>query len=378
VLTPKRAGSRPLVTVIQPYVPEYRVAFFVELASLLADSGCDLEVVHGAPEGGQADRGDSAVGPWSVPIRVRSLRLRGHLLHYRSVLAKAWRSDVVIAELASTNLDTYLLALLMRRKLMLWGHGKSYVNDTSTLDGRLELWLARRARQVFVYTEGGATYLRSKGYTADRLTVVRNSTDTVTLRLAAAALTDDDVDAFRTELVLGEGPVVAFVGSYDDSKGLPLLFEAAKLVHAQLPGFRLMVAGAGPLQHLVDAAAQDLSFVRSRPRADVAALAQIGRTAQCVVIPGRVGLVAVDALALGLPVVTTTFPYHAPEAEYLSDEVKVVTEQNAADLAATLIDLLLDEKRLETASAAADLLGRQLSVQSMAAAFCGPIGRLLA
>ena len=36
-------------------------------------------------------------------------------------------------------------------------------------------------------------------------------------------------------------------------------------------------------------------------------------------IPGRVGLVAVDALAMGLPVHTTRYPYHAPEIEFLAE-----------------------------------------------------------
>jgi glycosyltransferase involved in cell wall biosynthesis len=366
-------GRGGLVTVIQPYIPAYRVPFFDELDRRLAESGCDLQVVHGVPEGAQAERGDARVGSWSVPVRSSSLRLRGHVLHWRPVLRRALRSDVVIAELASTNLDTYLLALLLRRRLMLWGHGKAYVTESSALDGRLELWLARRAERVFVYTEGGAAFLRSRGYYSARITVVRNSTDTVTLRRTAAAIADDDVVAYRERLGLGLGPVAAFVGSFDDSKCLPLLFEAAALVHKRLPEFRLLVAGAGPLQHLVDIAAKDLPFVVALPRAEVPALAEIGRTAECVVIPGRVGLVAVDALALGLPVVTTTYPHHAPEAEYLTDGAKVVAEQTPESLANSVFDLLSDKPRLAAAQTEATRLGEQLTVEAMAAAFASAL-----
>jgi hypothetical protein len=38
-----------------------------------------------------------------------------------------------------------------------------------------------------------------------------------------------------------------------------------------------------------------------------------------ILMPGRIGLVAVDALALKLPVLTTDWKYHAPEAEYLAE-----------------------------------------------------------
>src|SRR5665811_108326 len=49
---------------------------------------------------------------------------------------------------------------------------------------------------------------------------------------------------------------------------------------------------------------------------DMAALSHIS---SAIWMPGRVGLIAVDALALGLPVLTTRFPFHAPELDYLVD-----------------------------------------------------------
>ena len=51
--------------------------------------------------------------------------------------------------------------------------------------------------------------------------------------------------------------------------------------------------------------------VRLIGRADGEALARLSTVVDIVMIPGRVGLVAVDALALGLPIATTTYPVHA-------------------------------------------------------------------
>jgi glycosyltransferase involved in cell wall biosynthesis len=366
----RRPGNRlPVVTVIQAYVPAYRVPFFDELARQLGAAGWRLQVLHGEPDVEQARRGDARVGAWSVPIRLHQLHAVGHVLSFRRVFGQARRSDIVIAELASTNLDTYVLALLLRRRLMLWGHGRAYVTEPSTLDSWLELWLARRAHRVFVYTEGGAEYLRSHGYDPSRLTVVHNSTDTVALRAAAAALSEKDLADFRSAHDIGEGPIASFVGSYDESKLLPLLFDAAALVYEAVPGFTLLVAGAGPLQNLVDERAQRHIFVRSLPRADTGVFALIGRVSSCIVIPGRVGLVAVDALALGLPVVTTTYPRHAPEYEYLSEATKFVADANAADLARLLTGLLAGGQDATAARKAAYDRGSDLSVQAMAAAF---------
>jgi glycosyltransferase involved in cell wall biosynthesis len=360
----------PVVTFIQPYVPEYRVPLFDELAARLKDRGHRLAVAHGEPLGHMARRQDARLGSWSVPVRTYRLGSSERSLSYRPLLRLARKSAIVVAELASTNLDTYLLAADPRVSLMLWGHGRSYVTDRSNIDRRLEGWLARHADRLFVYTESGAEYLESSGFDRRRLTVVRNSTDTVTLRAEAAALTTEDVNSFRRHHGLGTGPVVSFIGSYDESKCLPLLIEAADLMHSRLPDLQLVITGAGPLQSLVDEAAATRSFVHSLPRADLPVMARLGRASDFLVVPGRVGLVAVDALALGLPVVTTDFAYHAPELDYLTDAVKIVAKQEAADLARQVVDLICDQPRLAAARIEAQRLGGTLSIQAMAAAFC--------
>jgi hypothetical protein len=43
----------------------------------------------------------------------------------------------------------------------------------------------------------------------------------------------------------------------------------------------------------------------------------VGAWAEAIVMPGRIGLVAVEALVLNIPIVSTDYPHHAPEAEYL-------------------------------------------------------------
>jgi hypothetical protein len=92
-----------------------------------------------------------------------------------------------------------------------------------------------------------------------------------------------------------------------------------------------------------------------------------------MLMPGRVGLVAVDCLALGLPMITTTFDRHAPEAEYLNGDVRVATEQLPGPFARAVVDLLGDHNRLRRMSRDAVALGTGLSVESMADAFVEPI-----
>jgi glycosyltransferase involved in cell wall biosynthesis len=65
--------------------------------------------------------------------------------------------------------------------------------------------------------------------------------------------------------------------------------------------------------------------------------------AQAVSIPGRIGLVAVDSMVAGTPIVTTSFSNHAPEFDYLEDGVTaVITKENVDSYAAGLVSFLND------------------------------------
>ena len=54
-------------------------------------------------------------------------------------------------------------------------------------------------------------------------------------------------------------------------------------------------------------------------------------------MPGRIGLVAVDALCLGWPVLTTEWPFHAPEIEYLEEGDTMFSSANDPAAFAALI-----------------------------------------
>jgi glycosyltransferase involved in cell wall biosynthesis len=331
----------PRVTFVQPYVPDYRVPFFEALAAELAKAQIELQVAHGHPLGTQGARGDARSGRWSRPTSQWSFRIAGKRLFWRPVIRLARSSAVVVQELGSTNLVTYALAIDPRVRLMLWGHGKAYVTPPNRLDTWLERWQINRARHVFVYTGSGAAYLAAQGVPLHKITVVHNSTDTEALRSAHSRITAQEVERFRVDHHLGEGPVGLFVGALDDSKLIPLLLDAAALVHQVKPSFRLLVAGSGPLGSLVDDRARQSDHIVRVPRTESPGeLALLGRLAHALLVPGRVGLIAADALALDLTVITTDFPFHAPEREYLSGDRVRTSPANPRSYADTVLAFL--------------------------------------
>jgi glycosyltransferase involved in cell wall biosynthesis len=306
------------VVVIQPYIPAYRVEFFGQLASRLAEQGSSLTVVHGRPQGHQAKRRDEAEGrPWSREVAQFEVGWGRVRLRYKHVWRYIASADAVVTELASTSIDSLWLALRRDPRWVVWGHGRSYVTKGLALDDRVEGWLAKRARRVLVYTDGGASGLVGKGIPLSRVTVLRNSNDSVELRKAMALVTDADIERMRTELDLPQGPIALFVGGLDSSKRIEFLLEAASHAGDIATGFALVIAGTGQDAPLVAKAVGVGEHVRWIRRVGPQELAILGEIVTSIWMPGRVGLVAVDALALGLPVLSTDFPHHAPEAEYI-------------------------------------------------------------
>jgi glycosyltransferase involved in cell wall biosynthesis len=305
------------VVVIQPYVAAYRKPFYDELSARLRAMGDQLTVLHAQPRHAQAQRGDAVVGPWSETVTERRLGLGRATLRIKNVWPAIRNGDIVVSELASTCYESLLLAARGDPRLVVWGHGRSYVSGRIALDDWLELWLARRARMVLTYTDGGAQHLEARGIPRSKLVVVRNSTDTSALRKMRLALTPPDVRLFALRHELGSGPRALFVGGLDAAKQIPFLLAAADEAAKRDPSFHLIIAGRGEQENLVREAAANAAHVRWLPHASTDDLAHLSWLCQAIWMPGRIGLIAVDALALDLPIMTTTLSRDAPEAEYL-------------------------------------------------------------
>ena len=65
--------------------------------------------------------------------------------------------------------------------------------------------------------------------------------------------------------------------------------------------------------------------------------ALIMRIAQALLNPGRIGLIAVDSLAVGVPILATDWKFHAPEYDYLTPGRDVVESENTVDAFSGLV-----------------------------------------
>jgi glycosyltransferase involved in cell wall biosynthesis len=237
------------------------------------------------------------------------------------------------------------MLILARGRTAVWGHASAYVSDSSLVDSVIEKWQMRRAVRTFAYTQGGGEFAKSVGVGTERITIVQNSLDTDAMRGQIAVMKDEVVEKLRAEHDLYTPDIACFVGALDGSKRLDMLLDIADYVVGQMPNFRLLVAGAGPLE------ASLIEAIRSRPhvlflgRADLALKAIIARLSRGMLMPGRVGLVAVDSFAMGVPIITSTWRYHAPEFEYLvnGENALVAPEDSITAIGEATVRLMRDD-----------------------------------
>jgi glycosyltransferase involved in cell wall biosynthesis len=360
---------RKQVVIIQEYVPLYRAAFFNVLIERAEALGVHIIVAHGRPSGGQSRRGDAVQLAGSLEIRHREIRIAGRRLIVRFLPKRIRQADLLILEQARRNVDAYRLFLprWMRRPrtIALWGHGRDYTTDATRAERLINRNLTSRSDWFFGYTARGVAHVVENGFDARRTTVVRNSTDTESFIAELDALTADDLRKFKDKHSLS-GRTALYIGGLDQSKLIPLLLESADAVAQTDPEFRLLVAGDGADRSLVEDASRRKAHVQYLGSIDGKVKALAFACSQILTVPGRVGLVAVDSIAAGLPLVTTDWDLHAPEYEYLDDTTRVETYQTGRDYADGINKLLGDSYRLATMSSALLSMRRDFGVGPMA------------
>jgi glycosyltransferase involved in cell wall biosynthesis len=319
------------LVIVQPYVPTYRVPFFEGLVNELRENGIQCRVLAGQPTGTQKHRNDAAAADWIVEIPYREISLWGRSLKLGGAGHHVDGADAVIVGHIGTSWDANRAVLngsMGGTPVGLWGHIKSYVNHANPLDAAVERWQLRNAHHVFAYTPGGAAYAQQCGVPKTSLTTVMNTVPTDQLMAARNSLTLAEVSDFRAQHGLLDRPVLAYVGALDQSKKVDLLASALDVLWSEDPSVRVLVAGRGVLEGLLDTAVERGQAILLG-YADADTKARMAAVSRALLNPGRIGLVAVDALVLGRPILTTRYPFHAPEVEYLREgESMFVSDMN--------------------------------------------------
>ncbi|MEO0586677.1 MAG: glycosyltransferase family 4 protein [Planctomycetota bacterium] len=234
-------------------------------------------------------------------------------------------------------------------------HGEE-LNTAST--SRELAFLTRRVLHRAARVVANSQHTRSLlvgqwGVSDKRIAVVTPGVDVNAITPADPA----ERDTLRARLAWPDAPVVLTAGRLQHRKGHDRMIEAWRSVAAELPAARWVVIGDGPRR----AALQDLAYQRGVAdsivwRGDVPRDELIAsyRAADLFALPNRTvdgdfegfGIVLLEAQAAGRPTICGRSG-GAPET--LVDRVtgRVVDATSSAELANTLLDLLLDPSELE-------------------------------
>lgn len=370
------------VLFIQRVLADYRVPFFLKLHDVLRESNIQLRVIAGLAWPEEAVRDELDQLPFGN--RVKNLRLWKNVYWQQGVNKASTEGDLVIFEQANAALHLYPLLLRSRvaatQKMAFWGHGRN-LNSASQTDLRERwkcLWL-HRVDWWFAYTGITHDILLQQGYPRDRITVVNNSIDTTQLRQAASRCTADEKNQLFTRL-FGEARsqstrVGVFCGRLTPLKWIPFLLEMIQRVRAECPDFKMILIGDGPDRFAVE------SFCAANPwcayvgpqhgQARVPSLA----LGDIWINPGMTGLAILDALALGIPFISTANGIHSPEISYLRPGANgLLPNPDRDECAAAITKLLRDEQTLKDMKKQAQKDAELYSIEKMVDRFHDGIG----
>ncbi|MFF8375722.1 glycosyltransferase family 4 protein [Streptomyces sp. NPDC015661] len=318
----------------------------------------------------------------AVRLKQRSAWVAGRPLVHKRLGALAHSADVVVVDQSLRNMELYplLLRQLTGRgpAVAMWDHGRTYTRPQSGLEQSLKYCLTRRARWFFSYTAGGARAVTEHRFPRQRVTVVQNAVDTKALGDAYRSVTEDQSAELRRTYGLTAGRTGLFVGALSSGKRIPFLIEAAERIADRLPGFRLLVAGTGQEQQIIDAAAARRPVVVPVGQAFGDRKALLGAVSDVMLMPGLVGLCAVDSFVLQTPIVTTAWPWHAPEFEYLEHgRNALVAPDDPGQYADAVAALLSGPERLDALREECRRDARRYTVEEMSRRFADGLVQLL-
>ncbi|HEU4561391.1 MAG TPA: glycosyltransferase family 4 protein, partial [Longimicrobium sp.] len=376
--------GRRQVAVVYRSLPQYRRQFYELVREGLGARGVEFKLIYGDTDAADDAKQDRIELPWATRIPNRIVRLGSRFIYWQPCLRELKRADLVIVEQASKLLLNYVLLVqqfLGVRRLAFWGHGRNFQRHTaSALGEAVKRLMSRRVWWWFAYNDASSAVVRELGFPAERITSVQNSIDTRALVEARSRLAPADLERVRAELGIVGEHVCVFAGSIYSEKRIDFLLAACERVRERVPGFELIVIGAGPDARKVSEAARRHPWIHYvGPRFDDEKVPYFA-ISKLLLLPGLVGLAVLDAFALETPLVTTDVDFHSPEIDYLDNGVNGVVVSPSDDPAAYAVavaELLEDEPRRARLVQGCRESRAHYSVEEMAARFTeGVLGAL--
>jgi glycosyltransferase involved in cell wall biosynthesis len=362
------------VSYIFPISHHFRYSFHVRLKELLAQRGVDYCVVYSAPKGGSIAKNDTVDIPWGHKVHIWQRVTQGTALQF--AFQDIFNSDLVIIQQQSSLLINYfcqILSLLRLKRVAFFGHGRNYqaLNQNSRAE-RFKAFWATKVDWWFAYTEGSKRHVASLGFPVERITVFNNAIDTDELATQLASVTASDKKQLKKSLGITSDNIGVYIGGLYPEKRVDFMLAAALEIRKSIPDFQFLVIGGGVDAELVQQAAKHHLWIHALGPKFGIEKTKLASLAKVFIMPGLVGLGVLDSFVYGTPLVTTNFPLHSPEIEYLEDGVNgvMVKEVDSVEAyAKAVVRVLIDKDYFDALKAGAAKSLKIYTIDAMAERF---------
>ena len=336
------------VAIVQKALVQYRKDFHNQLRKKLKENGVELTLIYSKYHGPDSAKKDEIDLEWGTLVPSKFIQLGPLQLLWQSSLQHIKGQDLVIVEQANKNLLNYILfakRYLGGQKFAYWGHGVNRQINQNDIRNKFKKAFQNKSDWWFAYTQKVKEYLIESGYPAEQITSVDNAIDTKFLSNTYDQISNDEIKKIKEELNIASDNIGIYCGGIYKEKKIGFLIEVCKLIRKEISDFHFLVIGSGPDAPLIEEAEKECPWIHYLGPKFARQKIQYFKLAKVFLMPGLVGLAILDSFAMQTPIVTTDYPFHSPEIEYLEEGKNgLITKESVTEYSEAVVRVMKDER----------------------------------
>ena len=334
------------VLIIQKALPNYRIDFFNKLHDSLTKQNIELILLYGKRDKKNALKKDESDLDWAVKIKNHYIKIGSMSFIWQSGFKYLKGQNLIITEQANKLVFNYFIFFLRsfyHYKYAFWGHGQNQQSDRKSAGNLFKKRFINKVDWWFAYTKGVKEFLAKNNYPPQQITVVQNAVNTSKMRSILNSITEEETSSLIKKYNLEKRFVGVYCGGIYEEKRIDFLIQACDRIKERIPEFNFFIIGAGPESFKIEEACSIRKWMHYLGPLFEKNKIIYFKISSAFLMPGLVGLAVLDSFALKTPMITTNYPYHSPEIEYLNNNQNgLITENNISDYVNNCVNYLKD------------------------------------
>jgi glycosyltransferase involved in cell wall biosynthesis len=362
----KQSLASKSVAIVQDRIPDYRIPFFERLNQLGLQDGICYTIFTSSKDN---EPSQWAFNRESIPAMRLKFR-RNYYIHYDLKKLKDYRA--IVLEMALHNPILTIFAMKNQKRsekvLVFWGHVGYWTRKVPRFQKKVLGVLTKRADHLMIYTSEGAIRAIESGIILENITILRNSVDTQAIREIKDDISPAELQVWLKMQGLNTFNFGCAIGNFVEEKNLKFLFNALIEIKSQVESFEFIFFGEGDGLKQILKKCDEYAWIKFAGVADAQTKAYLALTTGVLLNPGRIGLIAVDSIAMGMPIVSRALDFvHAPELGYLEHPQSVIlSDESLTEFVACAVNLITNKEARNRISKSLVALQPHYSVEIMA------------